>query len=64
MQTRSSIVGRALGTRFLEPNKGATAVEYALILSAIAAVIILTVITLGAVVAARFQDFLTLWQSL
>lgn len=55
---------RHLGQLFFEDRKGATAVEYAIMLGAIAAVIIVTVTALGTAVAAQFQEFLTLWLTL
>jgi pilus assembly protein Flp/PilA len=42
-------------------DRGATAVEYGLIVAAIAAVIIVTVFALGVKVEAAFQSVVTAW---
>ncbi len=42
-------------------ERGATAVEYAIMLSAIAGAIVATVLALGPVVAQLFQDVLDNW---
>lgn len=47
--------------KFLKDEKGATAVEYAIMASLIAAVIVAIVATLGQQVSALFQLVVTAW---
>jgi Flp pilus assembly pilin Flp len=48
---------KSLFRKFLSLNEGATSVEYAILASAIAAIIITTVFLLGLEVLHLFQDF-------
>ena len=47
--------------RFFKDEEGATAVEYGIMLSAIAAVIIATVYLVGGKVLASFTNFNSIW---